>query len=80
MDFLDEIEADDLIWVDPERMNGIPCFVGTRVPVQALIDHIFCDGSSLDEFLKGFPSVTKEQALAVLEHFQKYLIRKLSES
>ena len=79
MDFLDEIKTDNLIWVDPGRMNGVHCFIGTRVPVQALIDHIV-EGSSLDEFLNGFPSVTREQALAVLEHFQKYLLRKLSES
>jgi uncharacterized protein (DUF433 family) len=58
--------SDDLIWIDPDRLSGIPCFKGTRVPVQALIDHL--DGNSnLDEFHLGFPSVTREQAIQFIE-------------
>jgi uncharacterized protein (DUF433 family) len=57
---------DKVVWVDPERMSGEPCFRGTRVPVQSLIDHI--EGSStLDDFLEGFPSVTREQAIRFIE-------------
>lgn len=52
----------DIVWIDPERMGGEPCFKGTRVPVQALIDHIE-GNSTLDDFLKGFPSVSREQAI-----------------
>ena len=54
------------IKVDPEIMSGTPCFAGTRVPIQNLFDYIE-GGESLDEFLEGFPSVTREQAIAVLE-------------
>jgi uncharacterized protein (DUF433 family) len=46
---------------DPEIMGGVPVFVGTRVPVQTLIDHVQ-GGSTLDEFLEDFPSVRPEQA------------------
>jgi len=55
-----------LIWVDPERLSGEPCFLGTRVPVQALIDHLE-GNSTLDDFLEGFPSVTRAQAVEFIE-------------
>jgi len=57
---------DEIVWVDPDRMSGEPCFKGTRVPVQALIDHIE-GNSTLDDFLEGFPSVTREQAIQFIE-------------
>jgi uncharacterized protein (DUF433 family) len=44
---------DQLVWVDPERLSGEPCFKGTRVPIQALIDHIE-GNATLEEFLGGF--------------------------
>jgi uncharacterized protein (DUF433 family) len=56
----------NIVWVDPDRMSGEPCFMGTRVPVQALIDHIE-GNSTLDDFLDGFPSVTREQAIRFIE-------------
>lgn len=56
----------EVIWVDPDWMGGEPCFKGTRVPVQTLIDHIK-GNSTLDEFLDGFPSVTREQAIQFIE-------------
>ena len=56
----------DLIWIDPERLSGAPCFAGTRVPVKHLWDYLE-GGESLDEFLEGFPGVTREQAVGVLE-------------
>ncbi len=56
----------DLVWVDAERLSGAPCFKGTRVPVQALIDHIE-GNSTLEDFLAGFPSVTREQAIQFIE-------------
>lgn len=55
-----------LIWINPERLSGAPCFFGTRVPIQNLFDYLEA-GDSLDEFLDGFPGVTREQAVAVLE-------------
>lgn len=57
---------DEIIWVDPDRMSAEACFKGTRVPVQALIDHIK-GNSMLDDFLNGFPSVTREQAIQFIE-------------
>jgi uncharacterized protein (DUF433 family) len=64
----------DVIWVDPERMSGEPCFKGTRVPVQTLIDHIEGD-STLSDFLEGFPSVTREQAIRFIELAKDNLLR-----
>ena len=51
---------------DPEIYSGAPVFTGTRVPVKSLIDHLKA-GDSLDYFLDGFPSVSREQAVAFLE-------------
>jgi uncharacterized protein (DUF433 family) len=51
---------------DPEILSGTPVFVGTRVPVQSLFDYIE-GGDTLDEFLRQFPSVRREQAIAALE-------------
>ncbi len=65
--------VDDIVWVDPERMGGIPCFKGTRVPVQTLIDHIE-GNSTLDDFLSGFPSVSREQAIQFIELAKDYLL------
>ena len=57
---------DRLVWVDPYRLSGVPCFKGTRVPVQALIDHIE-GNATLEQFVEGFPSVTREQAVQFIE-------------
>ena len=51
---------------DPDILGGTPVFVGTRVPVKSLYDHVEA-GDTLDEFLESFPSVTREQAVAALE-------------
>ena len=56
----------EVIQVDPEILGGTPVFKGTRVPIESLFDNLEA-GMSLDEFLQDFPSVKKEQALAVLE-------------
>jgi uncharacterized protein (DUF433 family) len=55
-----------LINRDPEIMSGTPVFRGTRVPVQTLFDWLE-DKESLDYFLENFPSVSREQAVALLE-------------
>jgi uncharacterized protein (DUF433 family) len=57
---------DRIVWADPGRMSGEPCFRGTRVPVQTLIDHIE-GNATLEQFLDGFPSVTREQAIQFIE-------------
>ena len=51
---------------DPEMMGGAPVFVGTRVPAQTLLDYLE-GGESLDAFLDDFPSVTRAQAISMLE-------------
>lgn len=51
---------------DPEIMGGTPVFVGTRVPLQNLIDHLE-GGESVDQFLDAFPTVKREQVIAVIE-------------
>ena len=51
---------------DPEILSGTPVFVGTRVPVQSLFDYLE-GGDTLDEFLRQFPSVQRQQAIAALE-------------
>ena len=58
--------AESAIHTDPEILGGTPVFVGTRVPVRALIDYLE-GGDSLDQFLSDFPSVTRDQAVAALE-------------
>ncbi len=63
----------DLIEVNPERMSGTPCFKGTRVPIGHLFEFLE-SGETLDEFLRQFPSVTREQALGVLEMSKESLL------
>jgi len=58
---------------DPEILSGTPVFVGTRVPVQSLFDYIE-GGDTLDEFLRQFPSVRREQAIAALELARESLL------
>lgn len=55
-----------VIWIHPERVSGAPCFINTRVPIQNLFDYLE-GGEPLDEFLEGFPPITREQAIKVLE-------------
>lgn len=56
----------NLIEVDPEKMSGTPVFIGTRVPTKNLFDYLE-GGDSVEVFLDDFPTVTREQALGVLE-------------
>jgi uncharacterized protein (DUF433 family) len=62
-----------LIVIDPDIQSGTPVFSGTRVPVQNLFDYLE-EGDSLDVFLKQFPSVTREQSVAVLERARESLV------
>jgi uncharacterized protein (DUF433 family) len=55
----------EIISIDPGRVSGTPCFVGTRVPIKNLWDYLE-GGDSLDEFLDGFPGVSREQAIKTL--------------
>lgn len=62
-----------VIHSDPEILGGAPVFVGTRVPVQNLVDYLE-GGHSLGEFLEDFPTVSHEQAVAVLEEARDLLV------
>lgn len=55
-----------LITATRDIMGGTPVFAGTRVPVQTLLDYLEA-GDSIDDFLAGFPSVTRAQVIALLE-------------
>jgi len=63
----------NLITVDPDIQSGAPVFAGTRVPVQNLFDYLE-ESDSLDVFLRQFPSVTRDQAIAVLEKARLSLV------
>jgi len=54
-------------------MSGTPCFAGTRVPIQNLIDYLE-GGDSIDEFLEDFPSVTREQVISFLEEAKESVL------
>lgn len=63
----------ELVEVDPEKMSGAPVFIGTRVPINHLFEYLE-EGETLDEFPRQFPSVTREQALGVLELSKESLL------
>ena len=56
----------------PDVMSGAPVFAGTRVPVQTIVDYL-AGGHPLDEFLDDFPTVSREQALALLQRVKEML-------
>jgi uncharacterized protein (DUF433 family) len=64
---------------DPAIMGGTPVFVGTRVPLQTLIDYLEA-GDPLGEFLEDFPSVSREQAIAALDQARDALIARAHSS
>jgi uncharacterized protein (DUF433 family) len=65
--------AEQVIHVDPEILGGTPVFIGTRVPVQALIDYLE-GGHPLGDFLEDFPTVSRKQAVAALEQAKELLV------
>ncbi|HAJ57863.1 MAG TPA: hypothetical protein DCP31_00190 [Cyanobacteria bacterium UBA8543] len=67
------LKGSSVISASPDVMGGTPVFAGTRVPVQTLLDYLKA-GESIDDFLDGFPSVTREQVIALLEEAGKQLI------
>lgn len=60
------MQLSQVVHSDPDILGGKPVFVGTRVPVQSLFDYLE-GGDTLDEFLRQFPSVRREQAVAALD-------------
>jgi uncharacterized protein (DUF433 family) len=69
--------ATPVITINPEIMNGTPCFRGTRVPFKNLIDYLE-GGHTLDEFLRQFPTVTREMAVQALEEAKESLVAKIA--
>jgi uncharacterized protein (DUF433 family) len=69
------MEINEIITVDEDILGGQPVFRGTRVPVESLFDHLEA-GVPLDEFLDDFPTVSKEQAIALLDVANKLLTSK----
>ena len=67
-----QVRALGVVHSDPEILGGTPVFVGTRVPVRTLIDHLAA-GDGLEVVLDGFPSLSREQTLAALEIAQDAL-------
>lgn len=67
------MRIEELIERNPEKMSGTPVFCGTRVPIKHLFDYLE-GGESLEEFLDQFPSVSRDQALAVLSASRESLL------
>ena len=63
-----------IITSSPDVMGGTPVFAKTRVPVQTLLEYLKA-GESIDDFLEGFPTVTKEQVIAFLEEAEDQIIK-----
>ncbi len=66
----------EFIEVNPNKLSGTPVFAGTRVPIKNLFDYLE-GGETLEDFLEGFPPVSREQAVAVLEMAEKSLIKEV---
>ncbi|MBW4539776.1 MAG: DUF433 domain-containing protein [Myxacorys chilensis ATA2-1-KO14] len=67
------LKSSSIISASPEIMGGTPVFAGTRVPVQTLLDYLKA-GESINDFLDGFPTVAREQVIALLEEAGKQLV------
>lgn len=70
---LSAMKRSSVVHSDPDILGGTPVFVGTRVPVQALIDYLE-GGHALEEFLDDFPTVSRELAIGALEQAKSLLI------
>ncbi len=65
-----------MIWINRDRLSGLPCFAGTRVPIENLFDYLE-SGYTLDEFLEDFDGVTIDQAKGVLDAARDGLLAEL---
>jgi uncharacterized protein (DUF433 family) len=71
------MDLNQIVHSDPEILSGTPVFVGTRVPVQALLDYLE-GGDTIEEFLEDFPGVAREQAVAFLEEAGRALVANIA--
>ena len=67
----------DLIEINSDKVSGTAVFAGTRVPIKNLFDYLE-GGDGFEDFLEGFPPVTREQAIAVLELAEKSLMKEFT--
>jgi uncharacterized protein (DUF433 family) len=74
---METMNMERVIVVDPNVMNGTPCFRGTRVPLKNLIDYLE-GGHALGEFLEQFPPVTREMAVQALEEAKDSLLARIA--
>jgi uncharacterized protein (DUF433 family) len=74
-----EVALEAVVWTDPERMSGTPCFYGTRVPIKNLFDYLE-GGQSFETFLEDFEGVSREQADAVLRLAMDSLLEHLKQA
>lgn len=65
---------EQIITASPDVMGGTPVFANTRAPVQTLLDYLKA-GESIDDFLDGFPTVTKEQVIAFLQEAEEQIVK-----
>ena len=65
-----------VIEINPDKVSGVPVFAGTRVPIKNLFDYLE-GGDSLEDFLEGFPPVTREQVIEVLQMAEESLIKEV---
>lgn len=68
------MNRDLIVNSDPEILGGTPVFASTRVPIRSLFDHLEA-GDSIDDFLEGFPSVRRDQVIALLEMSQERVLQ-----
>jgi len=66
-----------IISCSPDVMGGTPVFAGTRVPIQTLLDYLE-NGESIDDFLEGFPTVSRDQVIAFLEEAKSKMVATLA--
>jgi len=68
------MKLESVVHSDPEILGGTLVFVGTRVPVRSLFDHLEA-GDSIEDFLEGFPSVRRQQVVAILEISRQQILQ-----
>ena len=69
--------AEPIVIADPDILGGTPVFAGTRVPVQNLLDCLKA-GDTIDDFLDGFPTVTREQVETFLDEAQRRMVQSVA--
>ncbi|HEX8492722.1 MAG TPA: DUF433 domain-containing protein [Pyrinomonadaceae bacterium] len=65
---------ESVVTSEPDIMGGTPVFAGTRVPVQTLMDYLK-GGESIDDFLAGFPTVSRQQVVTLLEEAEEQIVK-----